>query len=175
MTLRTLGFAGLLLASTSALASPPEPGAPTVAAQANRAKASNVVGDWTVTTVDGQVQVRLSLKNQGARAATVMTTLGRTGLPPRAHGVVRVNGVVTDLVSQLSDDDTQRQMMAMSSRVGPMNRFAPLAAHDTVDLGTTTFALPEGADPGSLQVEVTVNVDGEDVVLTRHAAPTHES
>jgi hypothetical protein len=154
MSARSLSFASLLLA-----AAPPVLAAePTnaVVTASDSAAAPAVTGKWSQSVKDGELVLKLTLANTGHEAVDVMVARGKM---PGTDVQASIDGVA--LARVFSDEEMSGQM----SRMGPMPRFAPVAANKQLDAGTFRFTLPEGYHGEAVHVEARVRTESGEVPL----------
>lgn len=101
--------------------------------------------------------VSLAVENVGDEAADVFV---KRGEEPAPHLTVAVQG----------EEPFELQPLAWigehpRTRAGPRRHYAPVAASDSVNVGSYRFALPEGLRGAALQLQVTATVQADGASL----------
>ena len=159
MNRRTFTFASLATfaaaAASTAQASDPDANRPTT-----------LEGRWTGKVKEGVFTLILAVHNCGT---TDLSVLLARGSQPGAD-------VTASLATEgppiaLAEVARQVDVRELVSRMGPMPRYAVLAAAQDVEIGAYAFTLPSGADHEPITATATVYVDSDSVVLTHRFDP----
>ncbi len=157
MSARSLSFASLLLAAVAPAFAGEPPNAQVVTAAEPAAAAPTLAGRWSHTIKGGELFVELKLVNTGPEAIDVLVSRGKM---PGTDLQAAIDGVA--LTRVFSDEEMSGQM----SRMGPMPRFAPVAAKREILAGTYRFQLPQGYAGQAIRLEATANSLGDSVSIS---------